>query len=121
MQDVDAVPVVLQHAQHRVQVPPRGLRLSGQVAIGRGLARVFRQIEAWTRPVPEPILGLALLSLAAVFIVATLRDRGRPRPGGEPDPPASSQPDDPRAIVPAPEQEGGDGAHPCQPPARSRS
>lgn len=46
-----------------------------QVAIGRGLSRVFARIEAWTAPVPEPVLGLAVLVLAAVFVVATLRDR----------------------------------------------
>lgn len=49
-----------------------------QVAIGKALARVFGRIEAWTEPVPEPILGVAVLGLAAVFIIATLRDRRRP-------------------------------------------
>lgn len=49
-----------------------------QVAIGRFLTRVFGRIEAWTADVPEPVLGLAVLSLAAVFVVATLRDRRRP-------------------------------------------
>lgn len=49
-----------------------------QVGIGRALARVFERIESWTAPVPEPILGLFVLGLAAVFIVATLRDRSRP-------------------------------------------
>lgn len=50
-----------------------------QVAIGKGVAAVFRQIEIWTRPVPEAVLGLVLLALVAVFVVATLRDR-RPAP-----------------------------------------
>jgi cytochrome c biogenesis protein CcdA len=50
-----------------------------QVAIGRGLSRVFVRIEDWTAPVPEPLLGLAVLALAAVFVVATLRER-RQRP-----------------------------------------
>ncbi|HEU5155589.1 MAG TPA: cytochrome c biogenesis CcdA family protein [Streptosporangiaceae bacterium] len=45
-----------------------------QVAAGRLLDRVFRRIETWTAPVPEPILGLALLALVAVFAVAVLRD-----------------------------------------------
>jgi cytochrome c biogenesis protein CcdA len=49
-----------------------------QVAIGRGLERVFTRIETWTDPVPEPLLGLAVLALAAVFVFATLHDR---RPG----------------------------------------
>ena len=51
-----------------------------QVAIGQGLARVFRLIEDWTAPVPEALLGLALLALAAVFVLAALRDRHRPAP-----------------------------------------
>lgn len=48
-----------------------------QVGIGRTLGRVFSRIEAWTDPVPEPVLGLAVLLLAALFVVATLRDRRR--------------------------------------------
>lgn len=47
-----------------------------QVAIGKGLEHAFARIETWTEPVPEPILGMAVLALAAVFIVATLRGRG---------------------------------------------
>jgi cytochrome c biogenesis protein CcdA len=54
-----------------------------QVAIGKGLERIFTRIEAWTNPVPEPVLGLAVLALAAVFVVATLRDRRRPVPVDE--------------------------------------
>lgn len=49
-----------------------------QVAIGDGLERVFTRIEAWADPVPEPVLGLVVLALAAGFVVATLRDRRRP-------------------------------------------
>lgn len=44
-----------------------------QVSIGRLLTRVFGRIDAWTSGVPEPVLGLAVLALAAVFVVATLR------------------------------------------------
>lgn len=51
-----------------------------QVAIGKGLERVFTRIETWTDPVPEPVLGLAVLAVAAVFVVAMLRDRGTPPP-----------------------------------------
>lgn len=51
-----------------------------QVGIGRGLQRVFTRIEDWTDPVPEPLLGLAVLALAGLFVVATLRDRHRPAP-----------------------------------------
>jgi cytochrome c-type biogenesis protein len=58
-----------------------------QVAIGRGLAKVFRRIEDWTAPVPEPVLGLGVLALAGVFVYATLRDRHRPTPGLSEPPP----------------------------------
>jgi cytochrome c biogenesis protein CcdA len=51
-----------------------------QVAIGKGLERIFTRIDTWTDPVPEPVLGLAVLAVAAVFVVATLRDRGTPPP-----------------------------------------
>jgi cytochrome c biogenesis protein CcdA len=54
-----------------------------QVAIGKGLERVFTRIDTWTDPVPEPVLGLAVLAVAAVFVVATLRDRGTPPPDDE--------------------------------------
>jgi cytochrome c-type biogenesis protein len=46
-----------------------------QVTMGKSLERLFTRIEAWTDPVPEPVLGLVVLALAAVFVVATLRDR----------------------------------------------
>jgi cytochrome c-type biogenesis protein len=49
-----------------------------QVAIGKQLSKVFTRIEIWTEPVPEPVLGLAVLALAAVFVATTLRDRHRP-------------------------------------------
>jgi cytochrome c-type biogenesis protein len=47
-----------------------------QVTIGKGLERLFTRIETWVDPVPEPVLGLAVLALAAIFVFATLRDRG---------------------------------------------
>lgn len=46
-----------------------------QVAVGSWLERVFTRIEQWSDPVPEPVLGLAVLALAAGFVVATLHDR----------------------------------------------
>jgi cytochrome c-type biogenesis protein len=46
-----------------------------QVSIGKGLSEVFVRIEKWADPVPEPVLALAVLGLAAVFVAATLRDR----------------------------------------------
>jgi cytochrome c-type biogenesis protein len=53
-----------------------------QVAMGQGLARAFEQVARWTAPVPEAILGLAVLGLASVFVVATLRDRPKPGTAG---------------------------------------
>jgi cytochrome c-type biogenesis protein len=46
-----------------------------QVVIGRFLTRVFSRIETWTSGVPELVLGLAVLAIAAVFVAATLRNR----------------------------------------------
>lgn len=51
-----------------------------QVAIGEWLGSVFTRIEELVAPIPEPILGIGLLALAAVFIVAILRDRRRATP-----------------------------------------
>lgn len=51
-----------------------------QVVLGDGVATALRHIEIWTAPVPEVLLGLALLAVAAVFVTATLRDRRRPSP-----------------------------------------
>lgn len=50
-----------------------------QLAIGRGLSRLFAWFEGVLAPVPEPVLGVGLLALAGVFVVAGLRDR-RHRP-----------------------------------------
>jgi cytochrome c biogenesis protein CcdA len=49
-----------------------------QVGVGRRLESIFTRIETWSEPVPEPFLGLGVLALAAVFVLATLRDRHRP-------------------------------------------
>jgi hypothetical protein len=59
-----------------------------QVAVGTGLAAVFQQIEIWTAPVPEPILGAALLALAGVFIWATMHRRTTPAADADPGPSA---------------------------------
>ena len=48
-----------------------------QTAVGEWLADVFSRFQAVLAPVPEPVLGVVLLALAAAFVVATLRDRRR--------------------------------------------
>jgi cytochrome c-type biogenesis protein len=49
-----------------------------QAAVGRWLARQFDQVQRWLDPVPEPVLGLLVLAVAAGFVWATLTDRHRP-------------------------------------------
>jgi cytochrome c biogenesis protein CcdA len=68
-----------------------------QVAIGRSLARVFRRLESWTAPVPEPLLGVGLLTLAGVFVYATLTDRRR-RAAPPPTSPEGEAATDPEAA-----------------------
>jgi cytochrome c biogenesis protein CcdA len=48
-----------------------------QAAVGRWLSRQFEQVQRWLDPVPEPILGLVVLAIAAGFVIATLTDRRR--------------------------------------------
>ena len=73
-----------------------------QAAIGDWLARIFARIQAWTAPLPEGLLGLAVLSLAAVFVYATIIDRSRSReaitehdPDQDQDRACSHHPEDP--------------------------
>jgi cytochrome c biogenesis protein CcdA len=64
-----------------------------QTAVGDRLAEAFGVIQGWVSPVPEPVLGLGLLTLVALFVVATLKDRTRPRPGtGAVEAPAADSP-----------------------------
>lgn len=51
-----------------------------QGRIGAGLNGVFTRIESLVSPVPEFVLGLGVLALAALFVMATLRDRERATP-----------------------------------------
>jgi cytochrome c biogenesis protein CcdA len=52
-----------------------------QAAIGRWLGEQFEQVQRWLAPVPEPVLGVFVLGIAAVFVWATLADRRhRPKP-----------------------------------------
>ncbi len=46
-----------------------------QLAIGRWLSRMSLDAVRFLEPVPEPILGLGLLALAAVFFIAATRGR----------------------------------------------
>jgi hypothetical protein len=60
-----------------------------QVAFGKRIASVFKWVETATASVPEAILGIVVLALAAVFVYATLRNRprrGEPPFGPEDDP-----------------------------------
>jgi hypothetical protein len=45
--------------------------------VSNWLNEVFTELLNWTAPIPDPVLGLGLLALAAVFIVVSLRDRQR--------------------------------------------
>lgn len=51
-----------------------------QAAIAESLTGAFGALEGWLAPVPEPVLGLGLLAVAAIFVVATLRRRPSPPP-----------------------------------------
>lgn len=55
-----------------------------QLAVERWLTSVFARALSFLKPVPEPVLGLALLGLAALFVTIALR--GRPAAGRPPDP-----------------------------------
>lgn len=47
--------------------------------IGDWLDDIFKVLLRWTSPIPEPILGIGLLALAAVFVVVSLRGRSQRR------------------------------------------
>jgi cytochrome c biogenesis protein CcdA len=55
-----------------------------QRAAGDGVTRFAKSVLAGLAPVPEPVLGIGLLAVAAVFIWATLRDRRRPTQSSDP-------------------------------------
>ena len=106
-----------------------------QVAIGRALAHLFRRMEIWTAPVPEPVLGLALLALAAVFAVVALRGHRRPELGPDPDPGLGQDPgvyqdmagqppayaDGETRPADAPTERGAAAKHHCHAPVRNQS
>ena len=64
-----------------------------QVAIGRFLTRVFSRIETWTAAVPELVLGLAILAIAAGFAAAALHHDTPPLPDAP-----TQEPDDAAAA-----------------------
>ncbi|PZR51670.1 cytochrome c biogenesis protein CcdA [Xylanimonas oleitrophica] len=51
-----------------------------QDAASSTLTEVFSEVQVWLAPVPEPVLGLALIAVAGAFVWATLTER-RPTPG----------------------------------------
>ncbi|MDP9302300.1 MAG: cytochrome c biogenesis CcdA family protein, partial [Actinomycetota bacterium] len=51
-----------------------------QLAVGRWLTAFFTRALAFLDPVPQPILGLALLALAAGFIIVALRGNREAEP-----------------------------------------
>ncbi|HEX9123619.1 MAG TPA: cytochrome c biogenesis protein CcdA [Actinomycetota bacterium] len=53
-----------------------------QLVIGRWLSRASIDIVRFLDPVPDPILGLGLLVLAASFFIVAVRGRGAPAMGG---------------------------------------
>jgi len=55
-----------------------------QKTAGGGVTSFARTVLAGLAPVPEPVLGIGLLGLAAVFIWFTLRERRRPPQTSDP-------------------------------------
>lgn len=55
---------------------------SFQLSIGRWLSDVFARVVTFLDPVPQPILGIALLGLAAAFVLLGVRGRRAPIEGG---------------------------------------
>ncbi len=55
---------------------------SFQLAVGRWLSEAFTRVVRILDPIPEPVLGLALLALAASFVVVAVRGRSSSDLGG---------------------------------------
>ncbi len=55
---------------------------SFQLSIGRWLSGAFARVVAFLDPVPQPVLGLTLLGLAAAFVLLGVRGRRAPIEGG---------------------------------------
>ena len=63
-----------------------------QTAAGDSVTQAAQAVLGWLAPVPEPVLGLALLTLAGVFVWTTLRDRRRTHARPLPDEHADADP-----------------------------
>jgi cytochrome c biogenesis protein CcdA len=59
-----------------------------QASASAALTDVFSSVQTFLSPVPEPILGVGILALAALFVWATLSDRRLPWRRARPDEPA---------------------------------
>lgn len=53
-----------------------------QAWIAARLTGAFLWLQQWAAPVPEPVQALIVLTVAGLFVWATLTDRRRPRTGG---------------------------------------
>lgn len=56
-----------------------------QSGVAAWLTDLFAFVLQWTAPIPDPVLGAALIGLVAIFVLATLRDRGHDTPLDPPD------------------------------------
>ncbi len=63
-----------------------------QQAAGEGVTQFAKTVLAGLAPVPKPVLGIALLGLAAVFVWFTLRNRARPAQPSDPDADGTTDP-----------------------------
>ena len=72
-----------------------------QRAAGDGVTRFAKSVLAGLAPVPESVLGIGLLGVAALFIWFTLRDRRRPTQPSDPsDPSETDMTTDPELETP---------------------
>ena len=85
-----------------------------QLAIGRALTRVSANVLRWLDPVPEPILGLGLLAVAALLFVAAVRGKKHaPSLDSSPEESHEHEDDEEEAASPAVEREPADAAPSC--------
>jgi cytochrome c biogenesis protein CcdA len=82
-----------------------------QAAVGRWLSRQFEQVQQWLALVPEPVLGLLVLAIAAGFVWATLTDRRKHRPPATTPSPDTTQAPTPCHHGPACESVGVQSGH----------